>query len=70
MYLAAGPELMRERMKPPPGGVFLLESAGSSLTRVVRVHVVLSDIGDLAEMDRVYRDYERRKAAAGRTRPS
>ena len=35
----------------------MLESAGSSLTRVVRVHVVLADIADLAEMDRVYREF-------------
>lgn len=35
----------------------LLESAGSSLARVVRVHVVLADIGDMAEMDRVYAEF-------------
>jgi 2-iminobutanoate/2-iminopropanoate deaminase len=35
----------------------LLESAGSSLARVVRVHVVLADIADMAEMDRVYREF-------------
>ena len=35
----------------------MLESAGSSLTRVVRVHVVLADIADIAEMDRVYREF-------------
>jgi 2-iminobutanoate/2-iminopropanoate deaminase len=35
----------------------MLESAGSSLARVVRVHVVLADIADLAEMDRVYREF-------------
>ena len=35
----------------------MLESAGSSLARVVRVHVVLADIGDFAEMDRVYREF-------------
>ena len=35
----------------------LLESAGSSLDRVVRVHVVLADIADMAEMDRVYREF-------------
>ncbi|MCC7485403.1 MAG: RidA family protein [Burkholderiales bacterium] len=35
----------------------MLESAGSSLERVVRVHVVLADIGDVAEMDRVYREF-------------
>ena len=35
----------------------MLESAGSSLERVVRVHVVLADIADIAEMDRVYREF-------------
>lgn len=35
----------------------MLESAGSSLGRVVRVHVVLADIGDFAAMDRVYREF-------------
>ena len=35
----------------------LLESAGSSLRRVVRVHVVLADILDMAEMDRVYGEF-------------
>lgn len=35
----------------------LLESAGSSLERVVRVHVVLADISHLEEMDRVYREF-------------
>jgi len=35
----------------------MLESAGSSLKRVVRVHVVLADISHLAEMDRVYREF-------------
>jgi len=35
----------------------LLESAGSSLAHVVRVHVVLADIADLAEMDRVWREF-------------
>ena len=34
-----------------------LESAGSSLERVVRVHVVLADIANLTEMDRVYREF-------------
>jgi 2-iminobutanoate/2-iminopropanoate deaminase len=34
----------------------MLESAGSSLDRVVRIHVVLADI-DMAEMDRVYREF-------------
>src|SRR5436853_4344575 len=31
----------------------MLESAGSSLERVVRVHVVLADMAGLPEMDRV-----------------
>ncbi|MEA2965716.1 MAG: hypothetical protein QOI46_5814 [Alphaproteobacteria bacterium] len=35
----------------------MLESAGSSLGRVVRVHVVLADISQMAEMDRVYREF-------------
>jgi 2-iminobutanoate/2-iminopropanoate deaminase len=35
----------------------MLESAGSSLQRVVRVHVVLADIADMAEMDRVYQEF-------------
>ena len=35
----------------------MLESSGSSLERVVRVHVVLADIADMAEMDRVYREF-------------
>jgi 2-iminobutanoate/2-iminopropanoate deaminase len=35
----------------------MLESAGSSMARVVRVHVVLADIGDIAEMDRIYREF-------------
>ena len=35
----------------------MLESAGSSLERVVRVHVVLADMNNLAEMDRVYREF-------------
>ena len=35
----------------------MLESAGSSLERVVRVHVVLADIADMAEMERVYREF-------------
>src|SRR5713226_10721461 len=35
----------------------MLESAGSSLDRVVRVHVVLADISHLAETDRVYREF-------------
>ena len=35
----------------------MLESAGSSLDRVVRVHVVLADISQMADMDRVYREF-------------
>jgi 2-iminobutanoate/2-iminopropanoate deaminase len=35
----------------------LLESAGSSLDRVVRINVVLADIEDMAEMDCVYREF-------------
>lgn len=35
----------------------MLESAGSSLERVVRVHVVLADISDMGEMDRVYCEF-------------
>jgi 2-iminobutanoate/2-iminopropanoate deaminase len=35
----------------------MLESAGSSLERVVRVHVVLADIAQMTEMDRVYREF-------------
>ena len=35
----------------------MLESAGSSLERVVRVQVVLADISHMAEMDRVYREF-------------
>jgi 2-iminobutanoate/2-iminopropanoate deaminase len=34
-----------------------LESAGSSLDRVVRIQVVLADIAGMAEMDRVYREF-------------
>ena len=35
----------------------MLESAGSSLERVVRVHVVLADISNMPEMDRVFREF-------------
>jgi 2-iminobutanoate/2-iminopropanoate deaminase len=35
----------------------MLESAGSSLERVVRVHVVLADLVDMPEMERVYREF-------------
>src|SRR5712691_1264339 len=35
----------------------MLESAGSSLERVVRVHVVLADLSGLADMDRGYREF-------------
>ena len=34
-----------------------LESAGSSLERVVRVHVVLADILHMAELDRVFHEF-------------
>jgi 2-iminobutanoate/2-iminopropanoate deaminase len=34
----------------------MLESAGSSLQRVVRVHVILADISHAQEMERVYRE--------------
>jgi 2-iminobutanoate/2-iminopropanoate deaminase len=48
----------------------MLESAGSSLERVVRVHVVLADISQMAEMDRVYTENfsrsTRRRARPGR----
>ena len=35
----------------------MLESGGSSLERVVRVHVVLADLADMPEMERVYREF-------------
>ena len=35
----------------------LLESAGSSLERVARVHVVLADISHFDELERVYREF-------------
>ena len=35
----------------------MLESAGSCLDRIVRVHVVLADIDDMPEMERVYREF-------------
>src|ERR1700750_1980050 len=35
----------------------MLESAGSSLERVVRVHVVLADIAHMPEMDRGFREF-------------
>ena len=47
----------------------MLESAGSSLERVLRVHVVLADISHMAEVDRVYREFfrlTRRHARRGR----
>ena len=47
-----------EQIRTTLGNVkHLLESAGSSLERVVRVHVVLADILHLDEMDRVYREF-------------
>jgi 2-iminobutanoate/2-iminopropanoate deaminase len=35
----------------------LLESNGSSLARIVRVHVVLADIADIDAMEQVYREF-------------
>ena len=35
----------------------LLESNGSSLKRIVRIHVVLADIADADAMERVYREF-------------
>jgi 2-iminobutanoate/2-iminopropanoate deaminase len=35
----------------------LLESNGSSLERIVRIHVVLADIADVDSMDQVYREF-------------
>jgi 2-iminobutanoate/2-iminopropanoate deaminase len=35
----------------------MLQPAGSSVERVVRVHVVLADLADVPEMDRVYRGF-------------
>src|SRR5262245_45825896 len=35
----------------------MLEYAGSSIERVVRSPAVLTDIADMAEMDRVYREF-------------
>ena len=35
----------------------MLESAGSSLQRVVRVHVILADISHMREMEQVYREF-------------
>lgn len=35
----------------------MLESAGSSLDRIVRIHVVLARIEDMAEMERAYREF-------------
>ena len=50
--------LIAEQVRITLGNVeHMLESAGSSLDRVVRVHVVLADIADMAEMDRVYREF-------------
>ena len=47
-----------EQVRTTLGNVkHMLESAGSSLTRVVRVHVVLVDLADYGEMDRVYREF-------------
>jgi 2-iminobutanoate/2-iminopropanoate deaminase len=35
----------------------MLESAGSSLKRILRVHVVLANIADMPEMERVYAEF-------------
>ena len=35
----------------------MLDSADSSLERVVRIHVVLADMAGFAEMDRVFREF-------------
>jgi 2-iminobutanoate/2-iminopropanoate deaminase len=35
----------------------LLESNGSSLARIVRIHVVLADIADVDAMEQVYREF-------------
>lgn len=35
----------------------LLESNGSSLARIVRVHVVLADLADVDAMEQVYREF-------------
>jgi len=35
----------------------MLESAGSLLQRVVRVHVILADISHMQEMEQVYREF-------------
>jgi enamine deaminase RidA (YjgF/YER057c/UK114 family) len=35
----------------------LLESSGSSLARIVRVHVVLADLADVDAMEQVYREF-------------
>jgi 2-iminobutanoate/2-iminopropanoate deaminase len=34
-----------------------LESAGSSLDRVVRLHIVLADVAHMAEMEEVFREF-------------
>jgi 2-iminobutanoate/2-iminopropanoate deaminase len=35
----------------------LLESNGSSLARIVRVHIVLADLADIEAMEAVYREF-------------
>ena len=35
----------------------MLESAGSSLDRIVRIHVVLANIEDMPEMERAYSEF-------------
>ena len=51
--MPAGPQvrITLENMK------HLLESNGSSLARIVRIHVVLADIADVDAMEQVYREF-------------
>ncbi len=35
----------------------MLESAGSSMERIVRIHMVLANIADVPEMERAYREF-------------
>src|SRR3954470_6343265 len=47
-----------EQVRPTLSNIqHLLESAGSSLERVVGVHVVRAAIAQMEEMDRVYREF-------------
>src|SRR6202040_4037573 len=36
---------------------YMLESAGSGLDRIVKINIVLADIGDYDEMNRVWREF-------------